>query len=216
MSSWRTIRSKNYAAESGSIASELAEKGHEVSIEPRFQQGFVEALFEAASIGLGLVDRDLNYVKVNEALAAINGKSAAEHEGRPIREVIPEFADYAEGLLRQVMDTQVPILNFELSGGTPGNPDADRHFLLSYYPILAEGDVIGVGAVVVEETERVRGQRELTQQAHIIFEEILQQLVVVKLSLETGDNAKAHATTEKALESARRIASSVLPSQDSE
>lgn len=185
-------------------------------IEPKFQQGFIEALFEAASIGLGLVDRELNYVRVNESLAAINGKSVAEHEGRPIREVIPELADLAEALLQQVIDTKEPIPNLEISGATPADPDADRHFRLSYYPIFEGEEVIGVGAVVLDETERVRGQRELTEQAHTIFEDVLQQLVIVKLALETGDTDKAHATTEKALESARKIASSVLPSGPSE
>ena len=154
--------------------------------EPKFEHGFVEALFEAASIGLGLVDKDLRYVRVNDSLAAINGKSVAEHEGRPIREVIPELADLAEALLRQVIETKKPVLNLELSGGTPADPDADRHFRLSYYPVFEGDEVIGVGAVVLEETERVRGQRQLTQHAHSIFDDVLQHLVVVKLTLELG------------------------------
>ena len=179
--------------------------------EPKFEHGFIEALFEAASIGLGLVDKDLRYVRVNDSLAAINGKKASEHEGRPVREVIPELADLAEALLTQVIETRSPVLNLELSGGTPADPDADRHFRLSYYPVFEQDEVIGVGAVVLEETERVRGQRRLAEQAHSVFEDVLQHLVVVKLSLELGDTDKALATTEKALESARKITSSILP-----
>ena len=178
---------------------------------PRFEHGFVEALFEAAGIGLGLLDKDLRYVRVNDSLAAINGKKVSEHEGRPVREVIPELADLAEALLRQVIETKEPILNLELSGGTPADPDADRHFRLSYYPVFEEDEVIGVGVVVLEETERVRGQRKLTHQAHSIFEDVLQDLVVVKLTLELGETEKALATIEKALQSARKITSSVLP-----
>lgn len=179
--------------------------------EPKFERGFVEALFEATSIGLGLMDKDLRYVRVNDALAAINGKEASEHEGRPVREIIPQLADLVESLLRQVIATREPILNLELSGGTPADPDADRHFRLSYYPVFEGDEVIGVGAVVLEETERVRGQRKLTEQAHAIFEDVLQQLVVVKLTFELGDTEKALATTEKALQSARKITSSILP-----
>lgn len=41
-----------------------------MTIAPRFEHGFIEGLFEVAHIGLGLVDLDLRYVRVNDALAA--------------------------------------------------------------------------------------------------------------------------------------------------
>jgi PAS domain S-box-containing protein len=50
-------------------------------------------LYANAPIGLALVDRDHRFVRVNERLAAINGRSVADHLGRTIREVIPKLAD---------------------------------------------------------------------------------------------------------------------------
>ena len=52
----------------------------------------LETLYRTAPVGLCLVDRDLRYVRINERLAAINGKPPGEHIGRTIREIIPEIA----------------------------------------------------------------------------------------------------------------------------
>lgn len=179
-------------------------------IEPRFEHGFIEAIFEASGIGLGLVDTDLHYVRVNAALAQVNGVPAAEHEGRSVREIIPGLADVAEALLQQVISTKEPVVDLPLSGPTPKDPDADRHFLASYYPVLGDDRVIGVGSVIVEVTERVRGQRELTQQAHEIYEQVVQDLTVVRLALEKGDLQKADQAAARALDASKAIASKVL------
>jgi PAS domain S-box-containing protein len=181
-----------------------------VTIAPRFEHGFIEAMFEVAHIGLGLVDLDLRYVRVNDVLAAMNGASPAEHEGRTVGEVIPELAELAEQLLRRVIDSKEAVVDLELSGPTPADPGADRHFLVSYYPVLDDDEVIGVGAVVVEVTDRVRAHRELTQQAHEIYENVVQDLAVVQLALEQDDLDRARAGTARALASAKRIASKVL------
>src|SRR5688500_106174 len=103
-----------------------------MAVEPRFEHGFLDALFEAADIGLGLVDTELRYVRVNDALAAINGLPAADHEGRLVAEVIPELAELAVKLLLRVIDTKEPVIDLELSGPTPADPEADRDFLVSY------------------------------------------------------------------------------------
>lgn len=181
-----------------------------VTIGPRFEHGFIEGLFEVAGIGLGLVDLELRYVRVNDALAGMNGVSAEDHAGRAIREILPSLADLAEPLLRQVIDSKEPVVDLELSGPTPADPEADRHFLASYYPVLEGDAAIGVGAVIVEVTDRVRAHRELTQQAHAIYEDVVQDLTVVQLALEQGDVDKAASSAGHALAAAKRIVSKVL------
>ncbi len=54
-------------------------------------------------VGLAVLDRNLRYVQINEALAAANGPSVAEHLGRTVREVLPAAADVIEPLAREVM-----------------------------------------------------------------------------------------------------------------
>lgn len=181
-----------------------------VTIEPKFEHGFIEALFEVAHIGLGLVDLNLRYVRVNDALASMNGVAAGDHQGRSIREVIPELADLAEPLLNHVIESKQPMIDLALDGPTPADPDVDRHFLASYYPVLDGAAVIGIGAVIFEVTEQVRAQQELRRQAHQIYESVVQDLTVAQLAFEAGDAGAAQTAAVRALASAKEIASSVL------
>lgn len=181
-----------------------------MAVEAKFEHGFLEALFEAAQIGLGLVDRELRYVRVNDALAAINGLPAEDHEGRKVVDVIPGLAELAERLLSGVLETGEPVIDLKLSGPTPADPSADRDFLVSYYPVLEGSEVIGVGALVVEVTERVKARNELQDQARHIFENVVQDLTVAQLALDAGDVDMASAKTESALTEAKHITSKVL------
>ena len=65
----------------------------------------LDALYGSAPVGLGFWDRDLRYVRVNEALARINERSAEDHVGRTFREVVPQLADELELIARGVLET---------------------------------------------------------------------------------------------------------------
>jgi GAF domain-containing protein len=52
-------------------------------------QALLDALIRSAPIGLGFVDTDFRYVRVNDALAEINGVPAIDHLGRTVSEVLP-------------------------------------------------------------------------------------------------------------------------------
>ena len=52
----------------------------------------LEHLYRTAPVGLCLLDKDLRYLRINERLAAINGRPISEHLGRTLREVIPDIA----------------------------------------------------------------------------------------------------------------------------
>jgi PAS domain S-box-containing protein len=120
----------------------------------------LDALFDSAPVGLGFWDRDLRYVRVNEALAAINERPAEDHVGRTFQEVVPQLADDLEQMARGVLETGVPVIGRAMSAGTPGDPEAPRHWSASYYPVPGpDGRPIGVGAVVEETTERRRAEQ---------------------------------------------------------
>jgi len=115
----------------------------------------LDALYGSAPVGLGFWDRDLRYVRVNEALARINERAAEDHVGRTFREVVPQLADDLEAIARGVLETGEPVIGLEIAAGTPKSPDVLRHWSASYYPVLGpDGEPIGVGAVVEETTER--------------------------------------------------------------
>jgi PAS domain S-box-containing protein len=121
-------------------------------------QSLLTSLFSTASAGLGFLDSELRYVRVNEALAELNGVPVADHLGRRVRDVIPDLADTLEPLLYQtVIAERTRLVNLEVQGETPARPGELRHWLANYYPVEGEdGSVLGVGAVVFEVTEQKR------------------------------------------------------------
>src|SRR5436190_19529597 len=73
----------------------------------------LDTLFATAPVGLAFLDRDLRYVRVNAALAAINGRAPEEHVGERIQEVLPEASSELINLLRRVVETGEPVTNLE-------------------------------------------------------------------------------------------------------
>jgi PAS domain S-box-containing protein len=121
----------------------------------------LDTLFDNAPVGLGFWDRDLRFVKVNRALAEINGVSAEAHIGKTIPELLPGIDGGMDEALRHVAETGEAVLKQEAHGYTPAKPDALRHWSVSYYPIRLGGEIAGVGAVCEEITERKATEQRL-------------------------------------------------------
>ena len=116
----------------------------------------VDAVFGAAPVGLAFMDTNFHYVRVNEALARINGLPAEEHYGRSLRDVLgDELAKAIEPYHRRVLETGESVLELAIQGETAALPGEPRDWLVSYYPVRdAFGDIIGVGVVITDVTER--------------------------------------------------------------
>ena len=59
----------------------------------------LERLYATAPIGLGFLDTELRYIRVNERLAQINGVSAQSHVGRRLADIVPEVAAAIESVI---------------------------------------------------------------------------------------------------------------------
>jgi len=87
----------------------------------------------------------------------MNGRSVAEHLGKPVREVLPAIAPTLEPLLGRILETGEPALNIEVTGETPAQPGITRYWRASYFPLASDG----IGAIVVEDTPRRHAERAL-------------------------------------------------------
>lgn len=121
----------------------------------------LEQIYRAAPVGLCLLDAELRYIRINDHLAAINGKPAAEHIGRTMREMIPEIADFFEPIYRKVFATGEPVIELEMRGVTALLPRVERPYLVSIYPVLRSGRTVGASTIVQDVSEQVFVQRKL-------------------------------------------------------
>jgi PAS domain S-box-containing protein len=124
---------------------------------------------EGAPVGLAFVDRELRFVRINAALAKINGRPVEYHLGRRIDEALPELADVIVPIYEQVLATGEAVLEREVTGEMPGSGRV-RHVLASWFPVRHEGEITGVGVVVVDITDR--------KSAELRLQGVLQQLPV--------------------------------------
>lgn len=169
-----TQRTAELASVNSQLTEEIAERSNAESLL-REQRNELNQIYQTAPIGLALLDRDLRFLRINDVLAAINGVPAADHRGKTLRDVIPHLAGRAEPLYRQVIDSGEPVLGVEITGRTQATPDKDHHWLVSYYPLVAnDGTVRAVQTIVQDVTAQKIAEAELSQRGDEL-EELVQE-----------------------------------------
>ncbi len=121
----------------------------------------LNALIANAPIGFAFLDREHRYTRVNEMLAQINGLAAEDHLGRTIEGVLPIIAEAVGPVLDHVFATGEPIDGMEVDGETPARPGDPRSWLTGFFPAFGAGEVVQVGATVIDITERRRSEERL-------------------------------------------------------
>src|SRR4051794_13456095 len=122
-------------------------------------RALLDTLIDQAPIGVGFFDRGGRYVRVNDALAALNGVPAADHIGRRVDEVLPEIGNEVLASIDRALSGDGPVTDTEV---VRPQPDGTlHHYLVSYYPVrLAGGEALGVGVTVLDISGRVRAVEE--------------------------------------------------------
>ncbi len=136
-------------------------------------QAFLETILAQGPGGYALVDRDLRFAAVNDQLAEINGLSAAEHLGRLVSEVLgPELWASRKPLFERVLAGE-EITDLRLPGRWNAPEQKNGRVLVSYYPVWAEGEIIGVGVMVRDVSEQARAEAALAvreQEYRLVFD----------------------------------------------
>ncbi len=132
----------------------------------------LDALLTAIPMGIALLDRELRYVRINQAMADINGHSREAHLGRRFQEMASAKAvEVFEPLFRRVIEKGIAEDAADFS--IPGAP---RTWQASVQPVRAPDDeVLGLSCTVVDVTHYKRAEAVL--QRAVDFREQLMAVV---------------------------------------
>jgi PAS domain S-box-containing protein len=112
-------------------------------------------VYASAPIGLCCLDRNLRYLYVNDALAAINGLAVDAHFGRSLADVLGGLGQIVEPVFRRALETGQADHDVEISGRTCRRPNFGENWSLSVAPVFdASGQVVAVNGAVTDISRR--------------------------------------------------------------
>ncbi len=152
---------------------QLIAEGRDISDRKRLEteiserEQLLNSFFKASSsvsLGLGIVDDQMRFIQVNEALAEIHGLSPLDHIGKTTPEIMPDVSHQVQFLIEELLKSGTPILNLEVSSEKPSKPGVLHHWLTCYFPVpLKNGRARGVGFIVLDITQRKTAEQALRQ-----------------------------------------------------
>jgi PAS domain S-box-containing protein len=125
------------------------------------QKRELELMYDAAPMGMSLVDAEMRYIRINQRLAEINGLTPEEHLGQRIRDVLPELGEQIEAFHQDIIATKQPRLDIEITGKTRAS-DSTHTWLASFYPLPDDArQSLFVSTIVQDITQRKRMEERL-------------------------------------------------------
>ncbi|MGW7431735.1 SpoIIE family protein phosphatase [Streptomyces sp. NPDC054861] len=150
-------------AEGDSVVLGLASRGDELD-RVKTNLAFLDALFDTCPIGLVMLDQDLRYVHLNQALADMDGVPVEDHIGRTMDEIMmtTDGGEYLR-MVRAVALEGRPVVSALVGLRTPGHPDRAQARSVSFFPLSGSGDTRpGVGGLMIDVTDREQAIVEAT------------------------------------------------------
>jgi PAS domain S-box-containing protein len=122
----------------------------------------LDALWEAAPVGLAFFDRELRYRRVNGAVLDIGGGTMEDRLGRTLEAVHGELGAMIAAGLREVLVDGRSRLDVPVRGRLWHDRGPMQEWRLYSYPVRSpDGEIVGVGLVVVDVTAAARTRREV-------------------------------------------------------
>jgi PAS domain S-box-containing protein len=159
----------------------------------------LDSFFTQAPVGMAVYDENLRFVRLNEALARMNGVPVDEHLGRRVTEVLPGLnGEEIEAVMKRVLAGGDPVVDARSHGTTPGAPDRERAWSASYFRLEEpSGRLLGVSSTIVDVTARYLAE---------------QRAAVARERLEVLSDASARiGTTLELLRTARELVDVMVP-----
>jgi PAS domain S-box-containing protein len=139
----------------------LAERalvGAQVQLEARVLE--LESVYQFAPVGLAVIDRSMSFLRVNTALATMDGHPVTAHAGKTVAQIMPQLAETLEPAIRKVLAGET-IGRLELVG-SPDGEARRRVWQADFYPVRQEaGEVTAVGAIIDDVTAEYEAEAAL-------------------------------------------------------
>ncbi|MER6048191.1 SpoIIE family protein phosphatase [Streptomyces sp. NPDC001793] len=126
-------------------------------------RSLLNGILGMSPIGVAMLDRELRYVWLNDALERMGGTSRAERLGKRLGEVLPGLAvESVEAEMGRVLRTGVPSLGFEYLGHPESDPQHEHAYSTSFFRLQDEtGQVLGICYMVIDVTESYRARQRM-------------------------------------------------------
>ncbi len=142
----------------GAKLSQKIDELHDVERQATESLTLLEAIQSSAPVGFGFVDREYRLRRVNDVLAAFAGAPVEQLLGREVADVVPRLWAQIDPAYKRVLATGEAVVNQQLQGKTSAAPGEIRTWLVNYYPVWIEGEISGIGLVVVDITDRLAAE----------------------------------------------------------
>ncbi len=128
----------------------------------------LDTVLDSSPVAFALYDRDLRFIRINRAFAELTGEAPLDHIGETLMDIAPPLAVVLSPQLERVVAADIPVRDVELSLDAPPTDrwarPAKRHWLASFYPVrTASGSMLGVGALMLEVSERKNLEEQFRQ-----------------------------------------------------
>ncbi len=161
---------------------ELEKRVEERTAELQQQSRFLEAFFHHSIDGLVFLDKEFNFIRVNEAYARGTGRAVGDFPGRNHFEIYPHEENHA--IFQEVVRTCTPYMAIARPFVFPDHPEwGVTYWDWSLVPVLdAEGEVDFLVFGLRDVTKRKRTEQELhaaSRYARSLLETSLDPLVTI-------------------------------------
>lgn len=129
----------------------------------------LESLLLNSPVGFATFDSNYHLLRVNQALAEIDGIELKAHLGKNLEELLPHIFPTFAAIIDTVF-REGRTVHREFTGPSRKEPTDQRQWLTWFYPVFA-GDSskpVLVGAIVVDTTERWHAQETLVRTEKLV------------------------------------------------
>ncbi|EMF56763.1 SpoIIE family protein phosphatase [Streptomyces bottropensis] len=123
----------------------------------------LEGFLTRSPLGMAVLGPDLRYVWMNDTLERYGGVPREERLGRRMSESLPGLNTEAlEAQMRRVLETGVPVVDYEYRGWTWADPHREHAYSTSFFRLDApDGSPLGVCYMGMDVTDRWRARERL-------------------------------------------------------